>query len=436
MEFRVKPERKDDPLVVSGVALPNMVAGRLAGILYVAGGLISLSRLVLAAPDQYNRVGVMAVSAAAIATGLVALRAPWDRWPRQATLVLVPIAFTLIGVVNAFGTDPFSFGIFFVMAFVWIGVAHPRWTSLKFAPLATVAYLASLMAGPFRALGPSSTILTIPACVVIGETLAWLGARTQLYARALLEEREVTERLRSLDEMKNSFLNAVSHELRTPLTSVLGLAETLQLNRGQVTPEEHDELLARLTANAEKLDHLLSDLLDLDRLNRGVMEPRYQHVRLDVLAAEVVQSMDHDGRTISVETEPVEISVDPPKVERIIENLVANSLRHTPVTAPVWVRVGAHGDGVLISVEDGGPGVPSEVRETIFQPFQRGQPPDPARPGTGIGLSLVRRFAELHGGSAWVTDSPSGGASFRVFLPHAGEAPPRGGGAGTLASAV
>ena len=410
-------QRSNDSPDPSGGELPKLVAGRLAGILYVAGGLISLSRLLLAAPDQYNRAGIVVVSAAAVVTGLVALRAPWDRWPRQASLVLVPIAFLLIGLVNAFGTDPFSFGIFFVMAFVWIGVAHPRWTSIKFAPLAAAAYFASLMAGPFKALGPSSTILTIPACVVVGEVLASLGARARLYASALLEEREVTERLRSLDEMKNTFLNAVSHELRTPLTSILGFAVTLQLNRGQMTPEEHEELLGRLARNARKLEHLLSDLLDLDRLNRGVIQTRHQAVRVDLLVQEAVESMDLGGRTTSVEGEPVSIAADPPKVERIIENLVANALKHAPASTPVRVKVGRHREGVLISVEDGGPGVPSELRETIFEPFQRGNGADPAHPGTGIGLSLVRRFAELHGGSAWVTDSPSGGASFRVFLP-------------------
>jgi signal transduction histidine kinase len=98
--------------------------------------------------------------------------------------------------------------------------------------------------------------------------------------------------------------------------------------------------------------------------------------------------------------QPVTVSLDPGKVERIIENLLANAARHTPPDTPVWVRVEhpAGGDGVLLAVEDAGAGIPAELRDSVFEPFRQG-PDTPAHaPGVGIGLTLVARFAELHGG--------------------------------------
>ena len=110
-------------------------------------------------------------------------------------------------------------------------------------------------------------------------------------------------------------------------------------------------------------------------------------------------------------------SPDGAKVERIVENLLANTARHTPSHASIWVRVHNADGGVLLAIEDDGPGVAAEIRETIFEPFQQGPDAPQHSPGVGVGLTLVRRFAELHGGRAWVQDRDGGGASFRVFLP-------------------
>jgi signal transduction histidine kinase len=185
-----------------------------------------------------------------------------------------------------------------------------------------------------------------------------------------------------------------------------------------LSTERTKELLGRLAANARRLDRLLSDLLDLDRLARGILEPRRRAVDVGELARQVVATSEAlRGRHVDVEAEQVVAWVDGPKVERIIENLAANAIRHTPDGTQVWVRVRREGDGVLIAVEDAGSGVPPELQDEIFEPFRQGPQTRAYSPGVGVGLSLVLKFAALHDGRAWVEDREGGGASFRVWLP-------------------
>jgi len=244
---------------------------------------------------------------------------------------------------------------------------------------------------------------------------------TDRLAAALAGEQAAAEHLRNLDEAKSGFLQAVSHDLRTPLASVLGISLTLQRGRGQLGPADTDDLLGRLTANARKLDRILTGLLDLDRLDRGIVELRRERVDLARLVAGVVSEAREellDGHPVSLELLPVQVVADAAKVERIVENLLANAARHTDPGTPIWVRV-THGErGALLCVDDAGPGVPAEQRESIFRPFERGPGGDSYTPGSGVGLALVAQIASLHDGHAWVEDRAGGGASFRVLLPE------------------
>jgi len=241
--------------------------------------------------------------------------------------------------------------------------------------------------------------------------------RTEQLEQDLAVERETAQRLRDLDDMKNTFLQAVSHDLRTPLAAILGLAVTMGRDDLEIDPAEARDMSRRIAVNARKLDRLVNDLLDLDRLSRGIVEPTLRPTDLGALIRNLVGESDLIAeRRVNLEAQPVTIAVDPAKVERIVENLLANTARHTPGDTQVWVRVEPMGSGALIVVEDDGPGVPEDERERIFEPFLQGSSPADHSPGVGVGLTLVARFAELHGGRAWVQDRPGGGASFRVYL--------------------
>jgi len=245
-----------------------------------------------------------------------------------------------------------------------------------------------------------------------------LRASERKYSDAFKREREAAQRLRMLDEMKNTFLEAVSHDLRTPLTSILGSALTLERTKLDLPPEDALDMVGRIAANARKLERLLSDLLDLDRLQRGIVSPNRRPTDLEDFVLRAVSEMDTKGRRIELDVRSGSVQIDQAKTERILENLLSNSLRHTPKDAKIWLRAQLQDDGVLFTVEDDGPGVPPELLEAIFEPFRQAPGSSSVHaPGVGIGLSLVRRFAELHGGNAWAEEREGGGASFHVFLP-------------------
>jgi signal transduction histidine kinase len=300
---------------------------------------------------------------------------------------------------------------------------HPRFESIGLA--VTVAFGVLAAVSPWLAPRPNRLwgfVAVIGAATVLAFRLIRTDARSDrdrtALAAAVTREQEAAQRLRALDELKTTFLRAVSHDLRTPLTVILGSALTLQRRVEHLSPQDRAELLGRLGANARKLERLLTDLLDLDRLSRGILEPRRRPTDVGALVRKVEAEMEAlADRPVTVVAPRAVADVDAPKVERIVENLLINAARHTPAGTPVWIRVDPQAAGVQIAVEDAGPGLPADRRESIFEAFQQGPDAAAHAPGVGIGLSLVIRFAELHGGHAWVQDRPGGGASFRVLLP-------------------
>jgi len=242
-------------------------------------------------------------------------------------------------------------------------------------------------------------------------------AEAQL-AAAVEREHQAAEQLRTLDALKNTLLHAISHDLRSPIATILAVVSALERHGSAINEDDARDLLQGIGSRARKMSRLLEDLLDLDRLERGIAEPNRVQVDVGELVRCIADECELlEGRDVELHLEPVGAELDGPKVERIVDNLLANAAKHTPARTRVWIRASRDEAGVLIVVEDDGPGVPDQLKEAIFQPFQRGASSDGAAAGSGIGLSLVSRFAELHGGRAWVEDRPGGGASFRVLLP-------------------
>jgi signal transduction histidine kinase len=288
---------------------------------------------------------------------------------------------------------------------------------------------------PFLVFNGASIVLFVAARQVVAHienqrlhqrvrsTVDRLFQREAELETTLRREYAAADRLRAMSQMKDTFLRAVSHDLRTPLTAMHGVAVTLERTKLNLPREQALDLIKMMIEKTRKMDRLLADLLDLNRIEEGILEPNRTLIDVRAVAYRVVEEVDQlRGWPIEIDAEPVRAALDAPKVERIVENLLLNTTRHTPPGTQVWVRAHANDRDLELIVEDAGPGVPAELAGTIFEPFRQGQgspagPPGKQGKGVGIGLSLVARFAQLHGGRAWVTERPGGGASFHVLLP-------------------
>jgi PAS domain S-box-containing protein len=255
-------------------------------------------------------------------------------------------------------------------------------------------------------------------------TMRWLHSKGRVIldaagrpVRMLGTAQDITDRKR-LDELRDNILAAVSHELRTPLTSISGFSLTLQQKGATLGEDTRDQIVAHLVQQSAKLERLLADLLDMDRLRHGLVRASFQTTDVGQLAAMVAHEYAGDGRAIDVRADSVMAEVDAAKIERILDNLLANAVKHTPPETAISVRVVRTGEDVLISVDDRGLGVPEHERESIFEIFNRGTATFSNVAGAGVGLALVAQFTALHGGRAWVEANPEGGASFCVLLPR------------------
>ena len=196
----------------------------------------------------------------------------------------------------------------------------------------------------------------------------------------------------------------------------MGAALTLQARVESLPASTSRALLDQLVQQALRLERLLADLLDIDRLRHGLVAPNRRPTDVAELVRRMAETYTEPATAFRFRLEPLVAEVDGPKLERIVDNLLANATRHTPSGTVIRVVVEETEGGVLIRVEDRGPGIVEEQREGIFEIFNRGGA-GAGQAGTGIGLSLVAQFAALHGGRAWVEENPGGGSSFRVLLP-------------------
>jgi K+-sensing histidine kinase KdpD len=210
---------------------------------------------------------------------------------------------------------------------------------------------------------------------------------------ALAAEQKAANELRDADSMRAAFLMAISHELRTPLTAVIGFSTMLNDALDDFSHEEIADSIASIAKQSQRLERLLMDLLDIERLTRGTIEPRLAETDVGGLVRAVTERTSN-GRRMWVAVEPeLRAVIDPALTERILENLIVNANKHPPVGTQVFVIARRQGSDLQLSVEDDGQGVPDEIKERIFEPFEQGMVQQHS-PGTGVGLALV---SKVHG---------------------------------------
>jgi two-component system, OmpR family, sensor histidine kinase KdpD len=235
-------------------------------------------------------------------------------------------------------------------------------------------------------------------------------------------EREAlaAERLRMSDAVKTAILRAVSHDLRSPLTAIRVAAESLASPSVRLSEEDRLRQLETVRTESRRLDRLVSNLLDFSRLEAGGATPRQELVALDELVGQALGAIESDGVPVRVrlpEEVPL-VEVDAAQVERVLVNLLANSLRFAPVDSGVTVVVDVEGDEAVLRIANRGPAIARDDLERIFEPFIRLEG-GTDREGTGLGLAIARGFAEANGGRVWAEAPPEGGVVFAVGFPLA-----------------
>jgi len=223
-----------------------------------------------------------------------------------------------------------------------------------------------------------------------------------------------------LDDERTALQEALAAEVRRPLTSILGI--TLALKHTDSQSPDGREMVRQLSTHARKLDRLVGEMLDVDRIATGTFSPNLRRTDLEALVRRVVEeASDLANRDVKVETDHIAIRVDPALTEQIVETLLANAGRRTVPGNTLWVKLISDQNGAVIAVDDTAPEVPTGLRPAMFAAVQENGhgAPEKKRARGATGLSLLSRLAEIHGGRCWVEERPGGGASFRVFLPDA-----------------
>ncbi|CAL9369346.1 ATP-binding protein [Streptomyces sp. enrichment culture] len=230
-----------------------------------------------------------------------------------------------------------------------------------------------------------------------------------------------TEARRRNERSHAELIATVAHELRSPLTSVRGFTRTLLAKWERFTDEQKRLILETVDADAHRVTRLISELLDISRIDSGRLEVRRQPVDIAAAVGRHVHGLTARGLApdrffVRVRRPLPDLWADPDKIDQILGNLLENAVRHGAGTVTIEVAPATTQDGekgTAVTVSDEGPGIPEESMGRVFTRFWRGS----TRGGTGLGLYIVKGLVEAHGGTITVGRAPAGGARFRFTLP-------------------
>ncbi|MFD5948135.1 ATP-binding protein [Streptomyces collinus] len=245
-------------------------------------------------------------------------------------------------------------------------------------------------------------------------------AAVVLDRQRLQQEAHQAKEMAEGNRIRTALLAAVSHDLRTPLAGIKASVSSLRSDDVEWSEEDQAELLAAIEEGADRLDHLVGNLLDMSRLQTGTVTPLIREIDLDEVVPMALGGIPDPESTVVLdipETLPM-VATDKGLLERVVANVVENAVKYSPADEPVLVSASVLADRVEVRVVDRGPGVPDEAKDRIFEPFQRyGDAPRGA--GVGLGLAVARGFAEAMDGTLTAEDTPGGGLTMVLSLPVA-----------------
>lgn len=255
-------------------------------------------------------------------------------------------------------------------------------------------------------------LLFITVAVTVSSVVHLAARRATLAGQA--------EVLAAGNRLRTALLTAVSHELRTPLAAVKASVSSLRQTDVQWSDTDEAELLATIEENADRLDELIANLLDMSRIQTGSLQPLLRPTSIDEIAPLAVRGLDAEQVAFDIPDDLPLIATDPGLLERAIANLVGNAVRYCPPGIPTQLVARSENGHVLLDVVDHGPGVGGDMKARMFEPFQ--QLGDQRNlDGVGLGLAVARGFVEATGGSLVALDTPGGGLTMRMTLQVARE---------------
>jgi two-component system sensor histidine kinase KdpD len=333
----------------------------------------------------------------------------------QHTLALSAVAATLV-VVGLLHSTVVDLPAAILLYLVPIVLAASRWGR---GPAIT-AVVAAILGHDLLFVDPRGTFSIARADEALGLVLllfvALVTAQLADGARRGAETAREAAIARRSDELKTALLRAVTHNLRTPLASIKAAVSGLRQPEATFAEEDRAELLAEIEEEADRLDRLVTNLLDASRLEAGgVTVSRYPQDLAELIASVVDRIQSRvAGRqvTLDIPDELPPVSCDYTQIDQVVTNLLENAVIHTPPGTTVVARAQREDGAVRVEILDSGPGIPSADRDRMFRPFERGRT---RAAGTGLGLTIARGFVEAHGGKLWLEDRGSEAGSRFVF---------------------
>lgn len=239
--------------------------------------------------------------------------------------------------------------------------------------------------------------------------------------------KEQYDQLKQLDRQKGDFVNAVSHELRTPLTSIIGYAEFLEEGIGGTLSAQQNAFVSEIRASAERLDHLVNDLLDYARIEAGTFRIRLAPGDLRTAVEAVLSALEPQAKraklylSAELPADPVVVRMDIQRIEQVLSNLVGNAVKFT-ARGGITVKVERRGAEVYCAVIDTGEGIAASDLPQLFNRFSQLEA-GTLKGGTGLGLSIAKSIVEAHGGEIGVQSEPGTGTTFWFTIPESESSP-------------
>ncbi|GAB4213620.1 MAG: hybrid sensor histidine kinase/response regulator [Synechococcales cyanobacterium] len=252
-------------------------------------------------------------------------------------------------------------------------------------------------------------------------------ARVQTHITLSRQQRALHEQKREIEtlgHLKDQLLSTVSHDLKSPLTVILGLSRILQATLSGLPPEQVQDMLGKIHHSAEKMVQLITDLLDLSRIEQG-MQLQLQRIDLAALLGQQMHHFEFSAQqkqiplSLSLPDETLSVRADPQRLEQVLSNLLSNAIKYTPNQGTVQVQVVLEPTLIHVQVRDTGFGIPAADVAHVFDRFYRvNHPQHRQETGTGLGLAIAKSIMEQHGGDLQVSSELGVGSVFTMVLPR------------------